>query len=187
MPDPTRGKKKKQWWERPDPETAESPAEIVPPPAPAPFEPAEPVEPAKKDTSRHRLTEEDVYLFHEGTHYRVYEKLGAHPDEVDGVAGTRFAVWAPNAQEVSVIGDWNDWTKHLQRLAPHGNAGLWEGFLPGVRKGMRYKYHVVSRHRGYRADKADPYALCTEVPPRQASIVWELGYEWGDGAWMAER
>ncbi|HZF11454.1 MAG TPA: 1,4-alpha-glucan branching protein GlgB [Thermoanaerobaculia bacterium] len=133
------------------------------------------------------LTEEDVYLFHEGTHYRVYEKLGAHPDEVDGVAGTRFAVWAPNAHEVSVIGDWNDWTKHLQRLAPHGVSGLWEGFLPGVRKGMRYKYHVVSRHRGYRADKADPFAVCTEVPPRQASVVWELGYEWGDGAWMAAR
>jgi 1,4-alpha-glucan branching enzyme len=133
------------------------------------------------------ISEQDLYLFNEGTHLRLYEKLGAHPGTVDGVAGTRFAVWAPNAAAVSVIGDWNDWELSAQPLAARAGSGLWEGFLPGVAPGAVYKYHVVSRQRGYRADKADPFAFHAEVPPRQGSVVWDLSYEWGDGDWMAGR
>jgi 1,4-alpha-glucan branching enzyme len=178
--------RKRQWWERPEPEPD--------------FEP-QPVEDVKEEQAEkkgepavssetaasHELTEQDIYLFHEGTHYQVYDKLGAHPDRVDGVAGTRFAVWAPNAEHVSVIGDWNDWDKTADRMSLRGSSGLWEIFLPAAAKGMRYKYHVVSRYRGYRADKADPFALYAETPPRQASVIWDLEYEWGDSEWMAGR
>ncbi|HSN86868.1 MAG TPA: 1,4-alpha-glucan branching protein GlgB, partial [Thermoanaerobaculia bacterium] len=97
-------------------------------------------------------------------------------------------VWAPEAERVSVMGDWNGWDKRESPLARReGGSGIWEGFVPGVAQGMRYKYHVVSRHRGYRADKADPFAFHTEVPPAQASVVWDLAYEWQDGDWMAGR
>ncbi len=135
-----------------------------------------------------QLTEQDVYLFNEGTHYRLYDHLGSHPGTKDGEAGTWFAVWAPDAERVAVMGDWNEWSTDAHPLAARGLTGIWEGFIPGVGKGNHYKYHVVSRvHVGYKADKADPYALHTEVPPAQASIVWELDYEWGDADWMAER
>ena len=136
-----------------------------------------------------RLTEQDVYLFNEGTNYRLYQQLGAHPGTDDsGQAGTWFAVWAPEAERVSVMGDWNGWDKRESPLARReGGSGIWEGFVPGVAQGARYKYHVVSRHRGYRADKADPFAFHTEVPPAQASVVWDLAYEWQDGDWMAGR
>jgi 1,4-alpha-glucan branching enzyme len=135
-----------------------------------------------------RLTEQDIYLFNEGTHYRLYDHLGSHPGTENGQAGTWFAVWAPDAERVAVMGDWNGWSKEADPLALRGTSGIWEGFLPGVGKGAHYKYHVVSgRHQGYKADKADPFAFHTETPPAQASVVWELDYEWGDGAWMAER
>jgi 1,4-alpha-glucan branching enzyme len=135
-----------------------------------------------------RLSDQDVYLFNEGTHYRLYEHLGAHPgaDEA-GREGTWFAVWAPDAERIAVMGDWNGWDKAANPLALRGTSGIWEGFLPGVGPGAHYKYHMVSRHQGYRADKADPFAFHTEVPPAQASVVWELDYEWGDGGWMSER
>ena len=134
------------------------------------------------------LTEQDVYLFNEGTHHRLHDHLGSHPGTQDGQAGTWFAVWAPDAERVSVMGDWNDWSKDAHPLALRGTSGIWEGFLAGVGKGAHYKYHVASRvHQGYKADKADPFAFHTEVPPAQASIVWELDYEWGDGDWMAGR
>jgi len=136
------------------------------------------------------LSDQDVYLFNEGTHYRLYEHLGSHPGTEDGQNGTWFAVWAPNAERVSLMGDWNGWDKAADPLALRGGSGIWEGFLPGVGVGNHYKYHVVSRHPpggGYRADKADPFAFHAEVPPAQASVVWELGYEWGDADWMAER
>ena len=129
------------------------------------------------------LGEQDLYLFNEGTHYRLYEHLGSHPDR----DGTWFAVWAPNAERVTVMGDWNGWDKAANPLALRGDSGIWEGFLPGVRPGAHYKYHVVSRFNGYRADKADPFAFHAEVAPAQASVVWELDYEWGDAEWMAER
>jgi len=133
------------------------------------------------------LTDQDLYLFNEGSHLRLYDKLGAHPGIVDGVAGTYFAVWAPSAEHVSVVGDFNAWNPSSHELRPRQTSGIWEGFLPGVGKGTVYKYHVVSRYHGYQVDKADPLALFAEVPPKTASVVWDLDYAWGDRDWMAQR
>ncbi|HEY3492702.1 MAG TPA: 1,4-alpha-glucan branching enzyme, partial [Solirubrobacterales bacterium] len=132
---------------------------------------------------RTRISEKDVYLFNEGTHYRMWEGMGSHADE----DGTWFAVWAPDAESIAVMGDWNGWSKSAQPLARRGDSGIWEGFLPGVGKGAHYKYHMVSRFHGYKADKTDPFAFHTEIPPAQASIVWDLSYEWEDSDWMANR
>ncbi len=134
-----------------------------------------------------RLTDDDLYLFNEGTHYRLHEKLGSHPAVVDGKAGTHFAVWAPSAETVSVVGGFNGWDPHSHPMQPRGRSGIWEAFIPGAGKGDIYKYHVVSRAGGHRADKADPFAVHSETPPRTGSIVWDLDYEWGDQAWMSER
>jgi 1,4-alpha-glucan branching enzyme len=133
------------------------------------------------------LTEEDLYLFNEGSHFRLYGKLGACPLTAEGVEGTYFAVWAPNAQQVSVMGDFNDWDKASHPLRPRGQSGIWEGFIPGVHKGALYKYHIVSRYNGYRVDKTDPFAFYDQAPPHTASIVWDLDYAWGDRQWMEER
>ena len=136
------------------------------------------------------LTEQDIYLFREGTHVRAYEKLGAHPaPSREGIAqGTHFAVWAPNAASVSVVGDFNGWNPTSHRLEPRDDSsGIWEAFIPGVRRGALYKYHIVSRHAGYTVDKSDPFAFFCELPPRTASVVWDLSYEWGDEAWMKTR
>ena len=133
------------------------------------------------------LSEEDLYLFNEGTHHRLHEKLGAHPLTVDEAPGVQFAVWAPDAEAVSVVGDFNGWVAGPHQLYPRGTSGVWEGFVPGVGKGTLYKFHVASRNRGYRAEKADPFALYSEVPPRTASIVWDLFYDWGDDEWMRDR
>ncbi len=133
------------------------------------------------------LSADDLHFFNEGTHDRLYEKLGAHLLDVGGVAGTYFAVWAPNARWVSVIGDFNRWDPAAHPLRPRDQSGIWEGFIPGVRAGTRYKYHIVSRHGDYRVDKADPLAFATEPPPRTASLVWDLRYAWGDAEWMTQR
>jgi 1,4-alpha-glucan branching enzyme len=133
------------------------------------------------------LTGDDVYLFNEGSHYRLYDTLGAHPLTLDGIDGTYFAVWAPNAQQVSVIGDFNHWDKASHPLHPCGESGIWEGFIPGVAQGAIYKYHIMSRYHGYQVDKADPIAFFHERPPRTASVVWRLDYPWGDQDWMAHR
>ncbi|HZY83792.1 MAG TPA: 1,4-alpha-glucan branching enzyme, partial [Gemmataceae bacterium] len=133
------------------------------------------------------LSAQDLYLFNEGSHFRLYDKLGAHPRTVRGVTGTAFAVWAPAAEYVAVIGDFNGWDKGRHPLRPRESSGIWEGFVPGVLTGAAYKYHVVSRHHGYRVDKIDPFAFFQEVPPRTASVVWGLDYDWGDGDWMAGR
>ena len=133
------------------------------------------------------LSEEDLYLFNEGTHNRIQDKLGSHPMTVDGVAGTMFSVWAPNAEAVHVTGDFNGWSKTAHPLAVREKSGIWEGFLPGVGKGACYKYHVASKYAMYRADKADPFALYSEVPPRTGSVVWDFDYTWGDQDWMASR
>jgi 1,4-alpha-glucan branching enzyme len=133
------------------------------------------------------LTNDDLFLFNEGSHYRLYEKLGAHLLTVDGVEGAYFAVWAPNAKQVSIMGEFNGWDKSSHLLRPKGQSGIWEGFIPGVTKGTAYKYHVVSHHRGYRVEKADPFAFYAETPPRTASIVWDLNYDWGDRVWMEKR
>ncbi|MGH9366404.1 MAG: 1,4-alpha-glucan branching protein GlgB [Thermoanaerobaculia bacterium] len=133
------------------------------------------------------LTKDDLFLFGEGSHLHLQDKLGSHPGTVDGVSGTSFGVWAPNAAGVSVMGEFNGWNKESHPLARAGGSGVWEGFLPGVGKGTAYKFHIVSRHRGYRVDKADPFAFRHEVPPRTGSVVWDLEYEWGDAEWMADR
>jgi 1,4-alpha-glucan branching enzyme len=133
------------------------------------------------------LTQDDQYLFNEGSHFRLYDKLGAHPLTVDGVQGTYFAVWAPNAAQVSLMGDFNNWDKASHALRPRGNSGIWEGFIPHIGKGTVYKYHITSRLHGYEVDKSDPLALYNEVPPLTASVVWDLDYTWGDQEWLAGR
>ncbi|MDZ4338719.1 MAG: alpha-amylase family glycosyl hydrolase, partial [candidate division NC10 bacterium] len=134
-----------------------------------------------------RLTEDDLYLFNEGSHFRLYEKLGAHLMRVEGAAGTYFAVWAPDAEQVSVTGTFNEWSKESHLLRARGESGIWEGFIPGVGSGTLYKYHVRSRFHGYRVDKTDPFATFNEIPPKRASIVWDLDYVWEDQEWMAAR
>jgi 1,4-alpha-glucan branching enzyme len=133
------------------------------------------------------LGEKDFYLFNEGSHYRIYEKLGAHPCLRDGVPGTQFAVWAPGAAHINVMGDFNGWDKHSHPLKMHGNSGIWVGFVPDIGPGAVYKYHVESRFHGYRADKADPFGYRHEAPPRTGSVVWDLEYPWGDEEWMTTR
>jgi 1,4-alpha-glucan branching enzyme len=133
------------------------------------------------------LTSEDLHWFNEGTHSRLFDKLGAHPMGSGNDAGTSFAVWAPNAESVSVVSDFNGWDPEQARLRPRESSGIWEGFVPRIGPGALYKFHVASRHRGHRADKADPFAFHTEVPPKTGSVVWDLSYDWGDGAWMADR
>ena len=136
------------------------------------------------------LTDHDIYLFREGTHVRAYEKLGAHPAprRADREQGSDFAVWAPNAASVSVVGDFNGWNPTAHSLTARADAsGIWEAFVPGVRPGNLYKYHIVSRQAGYAVDKSDPFAFHCETPPRTASIVWDLSYEWGDAQWMGAR
>ena len=131
------------------------------------------------------LTPFDIHLFNEGTHSHLYEKLGAHLSK--DPEGAWFAVWAPNADAVSVIGDFNGWNRTANMLVPREQSGIWEGFIPDVKNGALYKYHVHSRITRSGADKADPYAVYAEQPPRQASIVWDLDYDWDDRDWMSGR
>lgn len=133
------------------------------------------------------LSDLDVYLFAEGTHNRVYEKLGAHLDERGGRSGVRFSVWAPNAKLVSVIGDFNQWNPAADSMR-QGADGVWETFIAAAGEGSLYKYHVVSKYRSYTVDKADPYGFAAERRPRTASRVCDLArYCWNDGVWMTER
>jgi 1,4-alpha-glucan branching enzyme len=146
--------------------------------------------PTIAETIRHDfslLSDHDLYLFNEGSHYRVYEKLGAHLVQNGREQGTYFAVWAPAAREVYVIGDFNSWNRHSHPLRPRSSSGIWEGFIPGLNKGALYKYYIISQHHGYTVEKADPVGLFHEKPPRTASIVWDLPYEWNDGSWLVQR
>ncbi len=133
------------------------------------------------------LSDKDLHFFNEGTHLRLYEKLGAHLLTRDGEVGTYFAVWAPNAKRVSVMGAFNEWNTASHGLSSRGQSGIWEGFFPDVGKGMNYKYHIVSRYQDYQVDKADPFACYAETPPQTSSIVWDLTYEWQDQQWMTTR
>lgn len=133
------------------------------------------------------LTDDDVYLFNEGTHLDLYHKLGAHPHEHKGTHGTYFAVWAPDAKDVFVAGDFNGWNKGSHRLQPRGSSGIWHGWILGVGNGALYKYHITSGATYYAVDKADPYGFFHEVAPKTASIVWDLDYQWGDSEWMKTR
>ena len=126
-------------------------------------------------------------LFQQGTHCRLQEKLGAHPVAVKGVSGVQFAVWAPNAERVSVIGRLQPVGPHEPSAAGLGDCGIWEGFVPGAKPGLGYKYFIQSRYGDYSAEKIDPFAFRAETPPKSASIVWDLNYTWGDGEWMKER
>ncbi|MGH9375064.1 MAG: 1,4-alpha-glucan branching protein GlgB [Terriglobia bacterium] len=133
------------------------------------------------------LSDDDLHLFNEGAHCRIYGKLGAHEMAADGAEGVHFAVWAPNAERVSVIGDFNGWDKSNRPLECRGNSGIWEGFIAGARKGDKYKYQIASRYAAYQIDKADPLSFYNEVPPQNASIVWDLEYGWNDEDWMQSR
>lgn len=127
-------------------------------------------------------------MFGEGTYLRAYEKLGAHPGEMDGRRGVHFAAWAPNAESVSVVGDHNAWDSGSHPMHARAQAGLWETFIPGIGTGARYKYHIASRQNNYQVDKADPYGYAAEIRPRTASRVWDLSaYSWGDHDWMTNR
>lgn len=133
------------------------------------------------------LTDDDLHLFNEGTHFRLYEKMGAHPVTHGDMEGTYFAVWAPDAERVCVMGDFNGWDKEKHPLWSKGRSGIWEGFAEGVGNGDAYKFHVQSRYRGYRVDKADPFAFWCEVPPKTASRVWATDYAWKDREWVNQR
>jgi 1,4-alpha-glucan branching enzyme len=136
------------------------------------------------------LTDRDIYLFKEGSHTRLYEKLGSHLMAVDGTGGVLFAVWAPNAEKVSVMGDFNGWNNASHKLALRSDeSGIWEGFVPGLGNGSLYKFHVVSSLGGYRVDKGDPFAFAWELAHKtgSASVVWDLKHEWIDKAWMEAR
>jgi 1,4-alpha-glucan branching enzyme len=133
------------------------------------------------------LSKDDIYLFNEGSHIRLYDKLGSHPVDAGGEKGTYFAVWAPNAEQVHVMGDFNGWDRKSCPLKALEGSGIWEGFIDGPGKGSLYKYHIISRVRHYQAEKTDPFAFHCEEPPRTASIVWDLSYDWQDTGWMHGR
>lgn len=133
------------------------------------------------------LTDFDIHLFKAGKHYKLYEKLGAHPVKNGSVAATYFAVWAPNAREVSVIGNFNGWQPGLHKLLPRWDeSGIWEGTFPEVQHGEAYKYAIHS-NTGEFLEKADPFAFYAEMPPKTASIVWQPKYDWKDQQWLDQR
>ncbi len=135
-----------------------------------------------------RFGEQDIYLFKEGNHFQLYDKLGAHQMQRQGVSGVYFSVWAPNAAWVSVIGDFNGWNVGTHKLESRWDgSGIWEGFIPNLSQGTIYKYHVASRHNCFEADKADPFAFFSEVAPCTASKVWDIDYKWNDDKWMKTR
>ena len=131
------------------------------------------------------FTSEDAYLFNEGSHFDLFHKLGSHVEERDGVRGTHFAVWAPNARAVAVTGDFNGWNRASHALRG-ADSGVWTTFVPDVGQGSKYKY-VVTTKEGAELEKADPVAAHYETPPHTASIVWESNYEWHDAEWLEQR
>ncbi len=134
------------------------------------------------------FTDFDAHLFREGRHFELYKKLGAHLVARDGEKGVRFSVWAPNAKEVFVIGDFNNWKEGEIRLHLRpDSSGIWESFVPGVKKGNAYKFRINSAINGYSVLKSDPFAKYAQIAPETASIVWELDYKWEDDQWMKER
>jgi len=133
------------------------------------------------------LTDDDLHWFGEGRHFRLYRKMGAHLTREDGEPGTRFAVWAPEARSVHVMGDFNQWSQDSCALEPVGVSGIWAGFVPGLAHGDSYKYHIRSRLGDYRVDKADPFAFCSRTAPDTASVIWRFDHEWQDQEWMQAR
>jgi len=139
------------------------------------------------DNARAFISDFDVHLFCEGTHYRLYEKLGAHPAEVQGVKGTHFAVWAPNATSVAVIGDFNKWDASKHPMQFIANSGIWTCFIPALADGTIYKYYIQG-HNGFAAEKCDPVGFAAEMRPKTASVVWDIDkYEWQDAKWQEQK
>lgn len=134
------------------------------------------------------FTDEDIYLFKEGRHSRLYDKLGSRSMQVGEDKGTFFAVWAPNAKSVSVIGDFNHWNSRSHILNPRwDSSGIWEGFIPNVEMGEKYKYFIQSKHHNFSGEKGDPFSFWWEVPSKTASIVWDLDYQWNDRDWQKKK
>jgi 1,4-alpha-glucan branching enzyme len=133
------------------------------------------------------LSDRDFYLFNEGSHLRLYEHLGCHLGTREGSHGAWFGVWAPDAESIAVIGDFNGWNSNTHLMQSRGGSGIWEAFIPDIKAGDSYKFHIVSRLHGYEVDKADPFAVHAETPPKTASKVWDLAYTWNDGEWMSTR
>jgi len=134
------------------------------------------------------LSEYDIYLFKSGSHYKLYNKLGAHLKKINGVDGAYFAVWAPNAKSVSVIGDFNYWDKNANPMGVRWDeSGIWETFIPNVFKGSLYKFHIKSKHSKFEVEKSDPYAFFCETPPKTASVIWDLDFSWNDKNWIKNR
>jgi 1,4-alpha-glucan branching enzyme len=134
------------------------------------------------------FTDYDIHLFKEGNLFRLYEKLGSYKMTVDNQGGFYFAVWAPNAKKVSVLGDFNEWNPESHPLGIRWDgSGIWEGFIPGVQNGSLYKYHIVSKFRNYKVDKGDPFGFYWEISPRTATVLWDLDYDWNDNDWMKSR
>jgi 1,4-alpha-glucan branching enzyme len=130
---------------------------------------------------------QDLFLFNEGNYLNGYEKFGAHPTTIGGVTGTHFAVWAPAARYVSVVGDFNGWDQGRHPLQPQGSSGIWAGFVAGAHQGQCYKYHIATPHDGFSVDKADPYGFSSEIAPKSASVIWDLKYEWNDAEYLKTR
>ena len=143
----------------------------------------------KEEAIPSNFSDFDLYLFGQGKNYRIYEKMGAHERIVNGVAGVNFAVWAPNALSVSVIGDFNNWNRSANPMQlRHIDLGVWECFIPGLHNGILYKYAIYSRHNNYSVEKTDPYGFAAELRPKTASIVADIHrYQWEDEAWMEHR
>jgi len=134
------------------------------------------------------LSEYDIYLFGQGQHREIYQKLGAHKREIDGVTGINFAVWAPNCYKVALVGDFNRWDPRTHVMENNEQSGIWEIFVPGLKAGVHYKYEVRSHNKGYRAQKADPYGFYCELRPQTASVVYDIEqYKWNDSDWMSAR
>lgn len=134
------------------------------------------------------LSDYDLHLLKEGTHYRNYEKLGSHVRVIDGVRGVHFAVWAPNAKRVSLIGDFNHWNGLRHPMRFHPGAGIWEIFIPGLGEETLYKFEIKWRRFGFKVQKTDPYAFYFERRPKTAAIVYDINkYQWRDENWMRGR
>ncbi len=134
------------------------------------------------------LSDFDAHLMAEGTHLHIYQRLGAHLTELNGVAGVLFAVWAPNAQRVSVVGPFNNWDGRRHPMRFHTTNGVWELFIPGLGEGTLYKYEIKTHYQGYMVTKADPVGFASELRPKNASVVWDIDkYQWNDAAWLAGR
>src|SRR5579871_3569002 len=135
-----------------------------------------------------QISDYDIYLFRQGRLLEAYNSFGAHVTEINGIKGVRFAVWAPNAHHISIVGDFNSWDPRIHPMQVHADSGIWELFIPGCTAGTTYRYAIRSHNAGYQAEKSDPYGFYFELRPANASIVFDIdSYEWHDQAWREKR